>query len=340
MPAINLPGSARALFRPARVLVERAALDYPLGRALAARHRPYTLVDDHNRIETMRRIPDVELLRKKRTLVIGVRKSLRLVPNRLSADYMVPFTSSGCPAACLYCYLLCTFFSNSYLRVFVNREAMLRVVERKARRRPAVFELGSNSDLIVEDSLTGSLSWAVERFACSQGARATLATKFAAVKPLLDLDHRGKTTVRISLNPASIIRNIELGTARLPARLGAANLLHHAGYPVGFNLAPVVLVRGWRDLYRDLLEQLSSSVDDRLLKDTFFEIIFMTYGYANEKINAAAFPRIPPVCDRAVMQPKGRGKMCYRSEIRQPAADFLTGEIRARFPQARIKYVV
>ena len=175
------------LFKPSAIYYEAAVQEYPLAGADGAVFRcGYSLIEieNHNRIEQLRAIPDRELVAKKKVLVLGVRKTLRLVPNELSADFIVPFTSSGCPAMCHYCYLMCTFFSNAYLRIFVNREAMWRVIARKAGQavNRYTFELGSNSDLVLENSITGNLQWAIEKFAVLDH-QATLIPR-AQVEPL------------------------------------------------------------------------------------------------------------------------------------------------------------
>lgn len=333
------------LFIPSSVYYEPEVRRYPLGRELLERYGqkniPLKEIASHNRIEELRAIPDRELARKKKVLVLGVRKSLRLVPNELSADYIVPFTSSGCPARCHYCYLMCTFFSNSYLRIFVNRESMWRVIERKTARegRPCTFELGSNSDLVLEDTITGNLRWAVERFAGLENGRATLATKFAAVEPLLGLEHRGRTTIRISVNPRDFIRKVEQGTAPLAQRVAAANSLAESGYPVGVNLAPVMLLDDWREQYRALLSYLAGNFSGAVRRNLFFEIIFMTYGYANEKILSACCPGRPVLLDRRIMRPKGRGKLCYKDPARGEAEKFLRQQLARHFPGCKIKYI-
>ncbi|NPV69915.1 MAG: spore photoproduct lyase [Firmicutes bacterium] len=331
---------------PAEVYVERGSQDYPLGRALVERYAgqgiPIIEVEAHHRIERLREVPDRMLPRLKRVLVIGVRKSLRILPNNRSADYIVPFTSSGCSASCLYCYLLCTFFSSSYLRVFVNREEIWAAVERKSSRLadPAVFEIGSNSDLVLEDSVTGSLQWAIERFAGLERGSATLATKFGAIDGLLSLNHRGKTTIRVSVNPEEIIRRIEMGTSPLGARITAANALAAAGYPVALNLAPVIMLTGWREMYGRLLQRLEAELSAGVKRRLFFEIIFMTYGLANEQINREAFPNAENLLDRRCMRPKGRGKYCYSPRIRTEAEEFLVNEIGSLFPGAPVRYIV
>ncbi len=61
----------------------------------------------------------------KRNLIIGIRKTHKYVENHKVSDYLVPYTSSGCTAMCLYCYLVCNYNKCAYLRLFVNREQMM-----------------------------------------------------------------------------------------------------------------------------------------------------------------------------------------------------------------------
>ena len=84
----------------------------------------------------------------KRNLIIGVRKTHKFVENHKVSDYLVPYTSSGCTAACLYCYLVNRYTYSAYLRLFVNREQMLDKIIKTAEKsdKNLTFEIGSNSD--------------------------------------------------------------------------------------------------------------------------------------------------------------------------------------------------
>ena len=61
---------------------------------------------------------------------------------------------------CLYCYLVCNFNKCSYLRLFVNREEMLDKIIKTANNadKELVFEIGSNSDLVLENMITRKFS--------------------------------------------------------------------------------------------------------------------------------------------------------------------------------------
>ena len=54
------------------------------------------------------------------------------------------------------------------------------------------------------------------------------------VDDILDLDHKGKVIVRMSVNPQEIISNVEFGTSKLDDRIVAINKLKQAGYKVRY----------------------------------------------------------------------------------------------------------
>ena len=62
---------------------------------------------------------------------MGIRKTHKYVENHKVSDYLVPYTSSGCMAMCMYCYLVCHYNKCAYLRVFVNRDEMLNKIIKK-----------------------------------------------------------------------------------------------------------------------------------------------------------------------------------------------------------------
>jgi spore photoproduct lyase len=333
-------------FIPKKVYYEPEIVNYDQGVELLEKYRNMGIetieIKSHNKIEELRDMPSSKFVEMKGYLILGIRKTLKLIPNELSADFIVPFTSSGCSAMCLYCYLVCNFFNNSYLRVFLNRDAMMNEVRKKATKlgEHKVYELGCNSDMVLENTITGNLNWAIEEFGKIENATATLATKFSMVDPLINLNHNGHTQIRMSVNPDYIIKKVEIGTSLLMERVEAANKLYKAGYRVGLNVAPIILIQGWERLYKELFETLSKNLEESLKKQLFFELIFMTYGYANKSINKEAFPGAIDVLEQEKMKPKGRGKMTYKNEVRDKAEEYLKELIHTYFPEAVISYIV
>ena len=332
------------MFRPKAIYFEKEIINYPLGKELMEKYEdiPKTEIENHNNIEEMRKKSNKEFADMKRNLIIGTRKTHKFVENHKTSDYLVPYTSSGCTAACMYCYLVCNYNKCAYLRLFVNREQMLEKIIKTAEKadKELTFEIGSNSDLILENTITNNLVWTIENFKNSKQGRLTFPSKFDMVDPILPLNHQGKITIRMSVNPEEIINKVEFGTSRLKGRIEAINKLKEAGYSIGILIAPVILVENWKKLYSELIQRLSQELSEKVKKDTFFEIIFMTYSYIHTKINEEAFPNAISLYDKEKMTGRGRGKYWYKNQVRNEAEIFLREQMEKYFPNNKIEYIV
>lgn len=315
-----------------------------MGRALREKFKdvPWYETENHNNIPELRANSNAEFINMKNYLVIGTRKTHKYVDNQKISDYLVPYTSSGCIAMCLYCYLVCHYNKCSYLRLFVNREQMFDKLKKSTLQadRDKTFEIGSNSDLVLENMITGNLVWTIENFAKQERGYITFPTKFRNVDTLLGLNHKGRTIARMSVNPQEIITKIEIGTSNLSSRIKAINELCQDGYKTGLLIAPVVLVEGWKGLYSEMLDILKESLSAKMQKEMFIEIIFMTYSYVHRAINNQAFPNAVELYSQELMTGRGMGKYCYKQSYREDGEQFLRSEIEKRFDTPNIVYVV
>lgn len=331
-------------FVPHAVYYEEDAKNYELGKELIKKYEnqgiPTHIIENHNNIEEMRKKENKEFPNMKQNLIIGVRKTHKFVPNHKVSDFLVPYTSSGCTAICLYCYLICNYNKCAYLRLFVNREEMLEKIIKEANKseEELVFEIGSNSDLILENTITGNLVWTIENFAKNNKGYLTFPTKFDMVDDLLNLDHRGRIIVRISVNPQEIIKNVEIGTSNLEGRINAINKLCDAGYKVGILVAPIILVDNWKELYEGLFISLKEKLSDKVKKEAFFEVILMTYSYIHRKINEEAFPTLVNLYDEEKMTGRGKGKYSYKQGVRNEVEEYLKQLFLKYFPDNKILY--
>ncbi len=202
------------------------------------------------------------------------------------------------------------------------------------------FEIGSNSDLILENTITNNLVWTIENFRKSPKGMLTFPTKFDMVDPILPLNHDGKIIVRMSVNPQDIIKQIEIGTSPLKNRVEAINKLKQAGYKVGILIAPVILVDNWKNLYEELIKYLDENLSIEVKKDVFFEIIFMTYSYVHRMINNDAFPDRINLYNQDIMTVRGRGKYMYKKEVKEEGEVFFRDKLKRYFPSNEILYIV
>ncbi len=325
------------------VYYEPSVLDYELGQLLRAKYAnlPWIEIENHNHIPELAAAENRDFPKLKNHLIIGLRKTHKYVPNHKVSDWLVPYTSSGCRAMCLYCYLVCNYNKCAYLRLFVNREQMLDRLLKKAAAAPVpqTYEIGSNSDLLLENTITNNLTYTIERFAQEGNGYLTFPTKFDMVNPLLDLDHKGKTIFRMSVNPEEIIRRIELGTSPLRKRIHALNDMAAAGYPVGMLIAPIILLPDWKQLYSRLIEQLADELSEKVKQFGFIEIILMTYSFVQNAINMDAFPNSETLFSRESMTGRGRGKYCYRNDVRLEAESFLREKLSQQLANMPILYI-
>jgi len=332
------------MFKPKAIYYEKSIEDYTLGKELLEKYKdvPQIIIENHNNIEEMRKKQNSEFPDMKRNLIIGTRKTHKFVENHKTSDFLVPYTSSGCTAMCMYCYLVCNYNKCAYLRLFVNREQMLDKIINTAQKadRELTFEIGSNSDLILENTITKNLVWTIENFANTSKGNLTFPTKFDMIDDLLPLKHNGKIIIRMSVNPVEIINKVEFGTSRLNERVEAINKLGEAGYKLGILIAPVILVEDWQKKYSELIRYLYENLTDKVKKTVFFEIIFMTYSYVHKAINMEAFPNAINLFNEELMTGRGKGKYMYKEPVRKQAEIFLRQEMEKYFKNNDIMYIV
>ena len=334
------------MFIPKTVYFEPNTRNYELGKKLLETYEKQEVklieIENHNNIEEMRKKQNSEFANMKQNLIIGIRKTHKFVPNHKVSDFLVPYTSSGCTAMCMYCYLVCNYNKCSYLRLFVNREEMLSKIIKVSNEseKELTFEIGSNSDLILENTITNNLEWTIENFNKANKGYLTFPTKFDMVDSILNLNHNGKVIIRMSMNPEEIINKVEFGTSRLKNRIEAINKLKEAGYRVGILIAPIIMVENWKKSYEELIKRLSEELSNKVKKEAVYELIFMTYSYVHKMINKDAFPNAINLWNSEIMTGRGRGKYMYKKEVREEGEEFLRKIMHKYFPNNQILYIV
>ena len=333
------------MFIPDKIYFEKAISNYELGKELLEKYKdvPKIEIENHNNIEEMRKKENKEFPRMKKNLIIGIRKTHKFVENHKISDYLVPYTSSGCTASCLYCYLVCNYNKCAYLRLFVNREEMLDKIIKTAEKseRSLTFEIGSNSDLILENEITNNLVWTIENFSNCKKGFLTFPTKFDMVDPILNIKGVDRIIPRVSVNPNEIITNVEYGTSNLDNRINAINKLKSSGYNVGILIAPIILIENYQKMYKNLIITLAEKLSNEVKKDVFFEMIFMTYSYVQNMINKEAFLNTKyELYNKNIMTGRGKGKYAYKNNIKEETKKYILDLMKKYFPKNKIIYIV
>ncbi len=336
-------------FMPELVYFEPTALDYPQGQRIMewakSNHLPIKMTTSHNRITGFPGDSELEKYKiAKRTLVVGVRKTLKFDTSKPSAEYAIPI-GTGCMGHCHYCYLQTTLGAKPYIRVYVNTDDILNAAQKYIdERAPEItrFEAACTSDPVGVEHITGSLKTLIEFMADQPLGRLRFVTKFHHVDSLLGLKHNDHTRIRFSVNADYVIKNFEPATSRFEERIEAAAKIAKAGYPTGFIIAPIIWYEGWEHGYGELFEKLKEAMPQTGIKDLTFELIQHRFTKTAKRVIEQRYPKTKLEMDEAKRKYKwgryGIGKYVYPDEQAEALREFITERIFETFPTAHIEY--
>ncbi len=339
------PAALHKSWTPRRVVFTPAALDEAFGRSILARVEALGLTVERlksNRLTDLRGATERDTYRNSKStlaVVVAPPSAMKLQPIPPSADWQFHL-AEGCPGHCQYCYLAGSLSGPPVVRAFANLPAILaNLPAYEAPGRETTFEVSCYTDPLSLEHLTGSLSECVRHFAARPNATLRWVSKYAAVDPLIGLDHRGRTRCRASVNVAEVER-LEGGTARVDARLNALRRLAQAGYPVGLVVAPIMPVENWRSEYAGLLERAASALDFDC--DLTVELITHRFTPGSKDILQTWYPATKLDLDEANRSEKrtkfGGVKYVYPKDVMGELRGFFERDIAIRLPRARILY--
>ncbi|MDR3587621.1 MAG: spore photoproduct lyase [Desulfosporosinus sp.] len=343
-------------FIPVRVFYEPGALEYPLGRTLVERFRHMGIVvtptSSHNRVTG---IPGKTIAAQyreaKRSLVIGVRRSVTFQSCKPSAHYQLPLVTS-CPGMCEYCYLATTLGKKPYVRVYVNIVEILGIASKLIQERlPEItqFEGAATSDPLPVERYTGALKQVIEFFGREANGRFRFVTKYTDVDSLLAAKHEGHTRFRFSLNCDEVVDKFEHNTPSLEERIIAAGKVLKADYPLGFIIAPIFRFQGWQDAYRRLMERSADELAKRAPVGWSSEQLSLEF--ISHRFTLKAKANILDVFPNSTLPMKeeerkfkygqfGYGKYVYPPEELEELRAFFHDQAKCYFPLAHVEYFI
>ena len=350
---------APKLWIPQRVLVTPGAAELEHGQAILERCSRLGVPVERlaaNRLTGLRGRDERETYRRAKSslaVVVSPPGERRLKPIPPSADWQFHI-ARGCPAHCQYCYLAGSLPGPPVTRVYANLGDILTGVDAHVgrgsvtSRQPArahegtTFEASCYTDPLALEHLTGSLAAAIEFFGRrDDDAHLRFTTKFDAVEDLLDLDHRGRTRVRFSVNAAGVA-GFEGGTAPVRARIAALARMAGAGYPVGLTVAPIMPVDGWREQYASLFDAVAAALADTADADLTVELITHRFTETSKEVLTGWYPGSRLEMDEAARTQKrtkfGGRKYVYPRPVMEEMRAFFDAAVPERLPGARILY--
>jgi spore photoproduct lyase len=355
----NPDSTARAAWRPRRLLVTRSAMTFAHGRGIAERAAAQgvkvVLLPGDRLLLDLPDDPRRAYAAAKSTLAVVVAppSKRRLQPIAPSADWRVDL-AEGCPAHCSYCYLAGSLKGPPITRIYANLDEILdglpshlgqgTVTSRNRDRthEGTTFEASCYTDPLALEPITGSLSAAVAWFGrWDVAAQLRFTSKFADVGPLLGLNHGGRTRMRASANPRQYAR-FEGGTDPVAARLAALARMAAAGYPIGLTIAPIIAAAGWREAYGELLVDAATALANLPDADLTIELITHRFTAGSKAVLDSWYPGSAldmTGADRMTKRTKfGTEKQVYDTATMLALRDFFEERIGTVLPRARVLY--
>ncbi|MBP1962118.1 spore photoproduct lyase [Paenibacillus aceris] len=346
---LTRPVPGTTVFVPELVYFEPDAMNYSKGQKIYEWAKQQGLeihmTTSHNQIRDLPGDSELEKYRiAKRTLVVGIRKTLKFDTSKPSAEYAIPI-ATGCMGHCHYCYLQTTLGAKPYIRVYVNMDDILGAAQKYIDERvPEItrFEAACTSDPVGLEHISGSLKQVIEFMGQQEHGRLRFVTKYHHVEPLLDAKHNKHTRFRFSVNADYVIKHFEPGTSKFHERIEAAAKVAKAGYPLGFIIAPIIWHEGWKEGYATLLERLYNELPSEATQDLTFEMIQHRFTRTAKNVIEKRYPKTKLEMDEEKRKYKwgrwGQGKYVYQDEQANALREFITEQIFDKFPQAKIEY--
>ncbi len=201
-------------------------------------------------------------------------------------------TSLNCIFDCSYCFLKWAF-KNENMVVFVNYEDIKKQIIDKIQELrdnwntdEIWFYSSDYSDILWMDGFSDFMAEFLEFFEQFDNVKMEIRTKWANIKPLLDLWFVPKNTeVAFSLNPQILIDKYEKWTASLEARLEAINKLQNLWFKVWVRYLPLLPVDNYEKIYLEFIELLKNKIDIPKTYSSFASGLLFTKKDYNKILN-------------------------------------------------------
>lgn len=165
----------------------------------------------------------------------------------------------NCIYECEYCYLQ-GYFKTPDIVLFINHEEILEEMKKTLEKYPdqkVWFHAGEFSDSLALNHLTGELNLYHDFCAKNPRAIIELRTKSVNTKELLNLSPLENFIVSFSLSPQNMVKEVDLKTPSLKARLKTMENLKLKGHALAAHFDPIIFNDNFKTDYESLLTEMN-----------------------------------------------------------------------------------
>ncbi len=274
--------------RFSHIYIEEAILDSEVIRRICTSFPNAQQVPiGHYKDVFCRKRQDFRLQKRTPKLILAMKRPPFLYSGSANCDsfgnHSFYYTSSmmNCPYDCAYCYLK-GMYPSANLVIFVNQEEIFEEVDKRLAAHPLYLCISYDTDLLSFEPVTGFVdSWM--KFASRRpDLFLEIRTKCAFIRPFLSRPALRNVIVAWTLSPEYVIKNYEMGTPNLAARIRSIKAVMKAGWQVRICIDPVLFIdnyredtswarhqgtdlKVWERIYQGFLDKVFMSLDgDRL----------------------------------------------------------------------------
>lgn len=213
------------------------------------------------------------------------RKSMIIRPSGRSTDFISPSFGHGCLYNCSYCYMkrhkpegLDVATNIGDILTEINSHCAFADVDKPNQTHDEyiTYDISCNEDFALHLKY---YDWKriFDFFRDHDRAMGSFATKYVN-SALLEYNPKEKIRIRFSLMPQTYADQLEPNTSKIIDRIKAINDFIEAGYDVHINFSPVIVVKDWLSMYRQLFEQVNDLVKSEHKDKVKAEVIFLTHN--------------------------------------------------------------
>ena len=258
-----------------------------------------------------------------------LKKCPGISPGMVCCNYYVVNLAKNCIYDCSYCFLQ-DFLGNNPMQVaYVNVEDLLGELEQVFTQYPdRNFRVGTGelTDSLALDSIVPYTASLLPFFNRQSNAVLELKTKSDQIENLINHSDPTNVIVSWSLNPQTIIDLEEKGTPGLTQRLEAARACLEKGYRIGFHFDPIIIIPGWEEAYRQLVEILCDTLP--IEKVEWVSLGSFRYRPSLKTIIKSRHPDTRLFTSEHL--PSKDGKFRYLRPLRNQAYETIRGYLKSR----------
>jgi spore photoproduct lyase len=236
----------------------------------------------------------------------------------------------NCVYDCRYCFLQGMYRSAHYV-LFVNYEDFVDDIRETIDANESdtsYFYSGYDCDSLALDPVSGFVDFMVPFFAKQTSAILELRTKSTQIRGLMNHEPFDHCVVAFSFTPGMISQALEHKVPSVEKRLDSMVKLQQQGWKIGLRFDPLIYDSRYRDLYRELFEQVFARLDVDGIHSVSLGVFRLPHGfykkmvrlYPDEKLFYSGIER-------------QKNMVAYNKELEQELVDYCESQLLGYIPE-------